>query len=55
MSYNAGAIASTAAPGYAGRYLLVVAVDEGGQAFVVTARDMTDAEKRPSAGRHDDQ
>ena len=30
---------------YAGRHLLVVAVDEGGQAFVVTARDMTDAEK----------
>jgi hypothetical protein len=23
-----------------------VAVDEGGQAFVVTARDMTDAEKK---------
>ena len=31
---------------YAGRYLLVVAVDEDGQAFVVTARDMTDAEKK---------
>jgi hypothetical protein len=31
---------------YAGRYLMVVAVDEGGQAFVVTARDMTDAEKK---------
>jgi uncharacterized protein len=31
---------------YAGRYLLAVALDEGGQAFVVTARDMTDAEKR---------
>jgi hypothetical protein len=32
---------------YAGRYLLVVAVDEGdGRAFIVTARDMTDAEKK---------
>lgn len=31
---------------YAGRYLLVVALDEGGEAFVVTARDMTDAEKK---------
>ena len=31
---------------HAGRHLLVVAVDEGGQAFVVTARDMTDAEKK---------
>jgi uncharacterized protein len=31
---------------YAGRYPLVVAVDEDGQAFVVTARDMTDAEKK---------
>jgi uncharacterized protein len=31
---------------YAGRYLLVVVVDEDGQAFTVTARDMTDAEKR---------
>ena len=31
---------------YAGRYLLVVAIDEGGDAFIVTARDMTDAEKR---------
>jgi uncharacterized protein len=30
----------------AGRYLLVVALDEGGQAFIVTARDMTDAEKK---------
>jgi len=38
---------------YAGRYLLVMAVDEGGQAFIVAARNMTDAEKRPSAGRHD--
>ena len=31
---------------YAGRYLLVVAIDEGGEAFIVTARDMTDAEKK---------
>ena len=31
---------------YAGRYLLVVAIDENGAAFIVTARDMTDAEKR---------
>ena len=31
---------------YAGRYLLVVAIDENGTAFIVTARDMTDAEKR---------
>jgi len=31
----------------AGRYLLVVAVDEGrGQAFVVTAREMSDSEKK---------
>jgi uncharacterized protein len=31
---------------HAGRYLLVVAIDENGAAFIVTARDMTDAEKR---------
>jgi hypothetical protein len=31
---------------YAGRYLLVVAIDENGAAFIVTARDMTDAEKK---------
>jgi uncharacterized protein len=31
---------------YAGRYRLVVAVDEDGEAFIVTARDMTDAEKK---------
>jgi uncharacterized DUF497 family protein len=32
---------------YAGRYLLVVVVpEEDSQAFVVTARDMTDAEKK---------
>ena len=30
----------------AGRHLLVVTLDEGGQAFVVTARDMADAEKK---------
>lgn len=32
----------------AGRYLfvVVVAVDDGGEAFVVTARDMTEREKR---------
>lgn len=31
---------------YAGRYLLVVTIAEGKEAFVVTARDMTDAEKK---------
>ena len=31
---------------YAGRYLLVVAIDEGDEAFIVTARDMTESEKR---------
>ena len=31
---------------YAGRHLLVVAVDDNGEAFVVTARDMTEAEKK---------
>ncbi len=31
---------------YAGRYLLVVAIAEGEEAFVVTARDMTEAEKK---------
>ena len=31
---------------YAGRYLLVVVIAEGQEAFVVTARDMTDAEKK---------
>ncbi len=31
---------------YAGRYLLVVALAEGEEAFVVTARDMTAAEKK---------
>ena len=31
---------------YAGRYLLVVAIAEGEQAFIVTARDMTEAEKK---------
>jgi hypothetical protein len=30
---------------YAGRYLLVVVVDDDGEAFVVTARDMTGKEK----------
>ena len=30
----------------AGRLLLVVAIAEGGEAFVVTARDMTSAEKK---------
>ncbi|MBA0127810.1 BrnT family toxin [Haloechinothrix sp. YIM 98757] len=29
-----------------GRYLFVVAVDDGGEAFIVTARDMTTREKR---------
>jgi hypothetical protein len=31
---------------YAGRYLFVVAIAEGDEAFIVTARDMTDAEKK---------
>jgi uncharacterized protein len=31
---------------YAGRYLLVVVIGEGQEAFVVTARDMTEAEKK---------
>jgi hypothetical protein len=31
---------------YAGRYVFVVAIAEGEEAFIVTARDMTDAEKR---------
>ncbi len=31
---------------YAGRFLLVVAIAEGEEAFVVTARDMTSAEKK---------
>ena len=31
---------------YAGRYLLVVVIPEGQEAFVVTARDMTEAEKK---------
>lgn len=31
---------------YAGRYLLVVAIAEAGEAFIVTARDMTGAEKK---------
>ena len=31
---------------YAGRYPLVVAIAEGEEAFVVTARDMTAAEKK---------
>jgi hypothetical protein len=30
----------------AGRYLLVVAIAEGEEAFIVTARDMTEAEKK---------
>lgn len=29
-----------------GRYLLVVAIAEGGEAFIVTARDMTSSEKK---------
>lgn len=29
-----------------GRHLFVVVVDDGGEAFVVTARDMTEREKR---------
>jgi uncharacterized DUF497 family protein len=31
---------------YAGRYLLVVAIADADEAFIVTARDMTDAEKK---------
>ena len=31
---------------YAGRYLLAVAIPEGEEAFIVTARDMTSAEKK---------
>ncbi len=31
---------------YAGRHLLVVVLDEGQEAFVVTARDMNEAEKK---------
>ena len=31
---------------YAGRYLLAVVIPEAGEAFVVTARDMTDNEKK---------
>jgi hypothetical protein len=31
---------------YAGRYLLVVAVEDHGDAFVVTARDMNPGEKK---------
>jgi len=31
---------------YAGRYLFVVAIAEGEEAFIVTARAMTDAEKK---------
>ena len=31
---------------YAGRYLLVVALAEGDEAFIITARDMTEAEKK---------
>ena len=31
---------------YAGRYLFVVAIADGDEAFIVTARDMADAEKR---------
>ena len=30
----------------AGRHLIVVAADDGGRAFVVTARDMSASEKR---------
>jgi uncharacterized protein len=31
---------------YAGRHLLVVAVDDQGEAFIVTARDMKPSEKK---------
>lgn len=31
---------------YAGRYLLVVAVEDEGEAFIVTAREMTPSEKK---------
>ncbi len=36
---------------YAGRYLLVVAIAEGGEAFIVTARDMTSSEKKTFLGK----
>lgn len=39
---------------YAGRYLFAVVIAEAEEAFVVTARDMTETRRRPSAGRHDD-
>ena len=31
---------------YAGRYLMVVVIPEGQEAFVLTAREMTEAEKK---------
>ncbi|NUT52247.1 MAG: BrnT family toxin [Saccharothrix sp.] len=31
---------------YSGRYLFVVAADDSGEAFIVTARDMTPGEKK---------
>jgi uncharacterized DUF497 family protein len=31
---------------YAGRYLFVVAAEDNGEAFIVTARDMTPSEKK---------
>lgn len=31
---------------YAGRYLMIVAIDDHGEAFIITARDMTKREKQ---------
>jgi hypothetical protein len=39
---------------FAGRYLLVVTIAEGEEAFVVTAREMTTAEKKTFRRKADD-
>lgn len=36
---------------YAGRYLFVVAAEDDGEAFIVTARDMTPSEKKTFQGK----
>jgi hypothetical protein len=46
LAQGGTAWASSADRTYAGRYLLVVTIAEGKEAFVVTARDMTDAGKK---------
>ncbi len=46
MHYNGSVLKKVRDSTYAGRYLFVVAIAEGDEAFIVTARDMTDAEKR---------